>query len=397
MIQAIGAPAFVEAEQGAVGQGRQVAIAAEPGLKCAAGGPGFSLVITQPDGDVDPIAAQPRRTPAVPPPQIVGVRKSNHPRLIVLWLPDPDNARHADRFDQGFIEPGPRPATCSVGADGDQPTVPGRLAAAVEHHPAIGQLHDDRLVWIDPLGGVRDCNLAPVPGFAVVIAIDGRRHRRPMGVATCTQRQPDRHHQPAPMGAVSQLDAVGRTGCQHLPVIVAAKVVKRLGDLNWLGPGRGVVVAPHGETPHVFEAVEKMHRPGFVVDNGNRVVDGVVTGLVELLSNSNRVDWQLTFDMDDLLPRLPGLAAIDAPPQHHINRSPVAAGAAAGFAIREHGSCFGDHDAGNPVEGITVLTGFKEIGLGQASWGSRRSGRTANSEQQHEALEDQAVESAMSE
>jgi hypothetical protein len=276
----------------------QVTGAAETGLTCAAGRPGFSLVIAQPDGDVDPIAAQARCVPAVSPLQIVWVGKAISPGMS----PSDCRTRTMPAMQIGSMGK-------SSNRGRDQPPIPGRLAAAVEHP--------------------RPCPMTATPA------------------------------PPAPMGPVAQLNAVGRTRRQYLPVIVAAKVLARLGDLNRFSPGRAIVMTAPGKTPHIFEAVEKMYRPGFVVDDATGLLTSVVTEPVEVLGRSNRVHRQLTFDMDDLLTRQPGLSAIGAPPQHHVDRPPVAAGVAAGFAIGQLRARFGDRDAGNTIDRVPCLPASK--------------------------------------
>ncbi len=106
-----------------------------------------------------------------------------------------------------------------------------------------------------------------------------------------------------------------------------------------------------------------MDGAGFVIDDGDGIVDRVVAGLVQILSSRQRIDRQIAFDVDDLLSRPPRLAAVGAPPHQHVDRSPVATVTLARLTISQNRSLFGDHDAGNAIERVALFARFKEIGL----------------------------------
>ena len=106
-----------------------------------------------------------------------------------------------------------------------------------------------------------------------------------------------------------------------------------------------------------------MHGPGFVIDDGDRIVDRVVSGLVQVLRGRQRIDRQITFDVDDLLSRPPRLSAVGAPPHQHVDRSPIATVTLARLTISQNRSLFGYHDAGNAIERVALFTRFKEIDL----------------------------------
>ena len=106
-----------------------------------------------------------------------------------------------------------------------------------------------------------------------------------------------------------------------------------------------------------------MHGPCFVVDNGDRIVDRVIAGLVQVLSRCQRIDRQVTLDMDDLLSRPPGLSAIGAPPQQDVNGTPVSPITFASLTIGQNRSLCGDDDARNAIKSVPVLACLKQIDL----------------------------------
>ena len=114
-----------------------------------------------------------------------------------------------------------------VRAEGHQAAEPRRFVADVEHHPAVGQLHGHASRWDWACAGVlRSHDVAPLPGAAVVVAIDRRHARRVMRVAA--GRKPHGNQQPA----VVQLDAVPRSRGHHVPVVLLAELLEGRGDVH---------------------------------------------------------------------------------------------------------------------------------------------------------------------
>src|SRR6056297_1042820 len=73
-----------------------------------------------------------------------------------------------------------------------------------------------------------------------------------------------------------ELDAMPRPGGDDLPVVCFPKWLERLRDFHRLTPGDAVIRALDGEAPGVVDAVQEMNRARFVVNNRERIVNGLL-------------------------------------------------------------------------------------------------------------------------
>ena len=101
-----------------------------------------------------------------------------------------------------------------------------------------------------------------------------------MGVAAGAGRKPDRDHEPA----VLELNAVCRAGCQHFPIILVAKLLKRRRDLHRLREGQSIVVSALIKAAHVFEAEQEMNHASLGIGDRDGIVVRDVPFVRELLS-----------------------------------------------------------------------------------------------------------------
>ena len=90
-----------------------------------------------------------------------------------------------------------------------------------------------------------------------------------------------------------ELYSMGRPSCQYFPIILRAERVECLRDFDRFRPGNSVVITAQVKTPHVFQAVQKMHRASFVIYDGDRVVNRIVTCFVQILSCGDGVQGQV--------------------------------------------------------------------------------------------------------
>ena len=143
---------------------------------------------------------------------------------------------HADRIDEILLEAGRAPSGRSVRTRHDDPTARFRLVSRIEHDPAVGQLDRDRLVRVDELACARNCNLTGLPRLAGVVAENRGSHAWTMRIAARTGGKPDWHEK----AAVLELDAVIWSRSKHLPIVVLAKRLEGLCDLDRIAPGDAV-------------------------------------------------------------------------------------------------------------------------------------------------------------
>ena len=279
----------------------------------------------------------------------------------------PHDARHADRLEQGVVELWLRPSGRAVGTRRHETTVLLRPAPHVEHDAAVCQFDHHCLVRVDPFGRARYRDVAAVPVIAGIIAINGRRHARAMGVAASTGREPHRHDQAAAL----ELDAVRGTGRQHLPVELAAEGLECLGDLDRLRPGQAVIVAAEVEAAGILETKDRMHRAGAIGEQRAVVVGHLVVGRQFLLERHGVLLLRARH-VSEPVGLAPGPAAVGAAAEQDVDRAPVAAGALAGLAVGEHRSLRRDDDSRDAVEHVSAGLRLENIDLFESGGLGRR-------------------------
>src|SRR5687768_10841721 len=112
-----------------------------------------------------------------------------------------------------------------------------------------------------------------------------------------------------------------------------------------------------------------MDEAGFVVGDGDRVVERDFTGLAEFLSDGDRVSGNGSFGFGKLSGRFPMGAVVSAAADEEIDFAPIGAGIFAGFAVGEKRSFRRDDDARDAIEGVAGFAGAEEVGFGEGGYG----------------------------
>ncbi len=103
-----------------------------------------------------------------------------------------------------------------------------------------------------------------------------------------------------------------------------------------------------------------MYRAVFVRDHDRIVVsDFALCG--ELLREGDRILRLRPGNVGDVARRVEGASAIGAAAQLNVNRAPIAAGAFARLAPRQHAAAFGDEQTRNAIERIAAFARAPEI------------------------------------
>src|SRR5438105_13863118 len=93
------------------------------------------------------------------------------------------------------------------------------LVAHVDHDVAVAQFRNRALVGVRQIGRIVGDDVATMPGFASVVAVNGGDTRRVMTTGAGAETEPDGDHE----AAAAQADAVAGAGGEDFPVVVLSE------------------------------------------------------------------------------------------------------------------------------------------------------------------------------
>jgi hypothetical protein len=174
----------------------------------------------------------------------------------------------ADGVGQEVIEGRGGPAGDTVGTGRDEAPADFGLSAGVKEDAAVAEFDEGGFTGVDEVRSVWDGDAAEMPGGSVVVAVKGGDDGGAVGVALCSEREPDGDEETS----AAKADAVSGSRGEDLPGIGGPEGFESGGDFDRRREGAAAVRAAAVKTAHVLDAEDEVKVGGAASGDGDRVV-----------------------------------------------------------------------------------------------------------------------------